>query len=173
MGDDRQEVARKQAALLAALRGNAETPLEFNATNVAVARGALLRKRARGIEKSWPALAAALGPDLVSTVDSHTRATGNIQFGGPFAEGFALAQWLCKSGKLPAPVMSELLRVSLTFKLTPQGVRKRTGLRVKVVWSTAPIRFIIGVAAGNIVRVYGAKAPVPRPRSAAPGRLVE
>ncbi len=173
MGDDRQQVARKQAELLAALRGNASTPPNFNVSNVTTAREALLRKRARGIEKSWPGLATALGPDILSTVDSHTRATENIQFGGPFAEGFALANWLYDNGKLPTPLVPEFLRVSLNFALAPQGLKRRKGLRMKVVKTTAPLRYIIGVAAGNIVRVFSADLPDSRPGAGAPGRYVE
>ncbi len=173
MGDDRQEVARKQAALLAALRGNAETPPEFNATNVANARGALLRKRARGIEKSWPRLAAELAPNLLPILDAHTRATGNIQSGGPFAEGFALAHWLYENGKLPTAAAYEFLRASLYFNLTPQGLLRRRGLRVKIVKVATPEKYMFGVALGNYVRVFASERPVSRPRPVATSRYVE
>ena len=173
MSDDRSQLARKQAAVLGMLRGSASPPPEFNSAHVETARLALLRKRTRGIEKAWPALAAALAPNLMSVVNSHTRATGNIQSGGPFAEGFALARWLDETGNLPTSIAPEFLRALLVFRLTPAGPVRRTGIRMCTAKTRAPTRILIGIAIGNVVRVFGTDSVPRRPVVPASRHYVE
>lgn len=58
-GDD---LARRQAALVAALVSGAQTPSGFDETRVRAAAFALVRKRAAEVTKAWPMLRASLGP---------------------------------------------------------------------------------------------------------------
>src|SRR5690606_42109657 len=55
------DLAARQAALVAALVAGAPLPAGFDATRVAAARTALLRKRAGEVARLWPMLAAGLG----------------------------------------------------------------------------------------------------------------
>ncbi|WP_117210408.1 hypothetical protein [Allorhizocola rhizosphaerae] len=57
-GDD---LARRQAELVRALVAGGAAPEGFDAGRVAIARKALLRKRARNVRREWPCLAAQYG----------------------------------------------------------------------------------------------------------------
>jgi hypothetical protein len=59
--DPRNELARQQHALVAALTANAPPPADFDQTQVATAAAALAKKRMHAAAKAWPALADAIG----------------------------------------------------------------------------------------------------------------
>jgi hypothetical protein len=59
----RAELAARQAALVAALVSGGEVPDGVDAGRLAVARRALLRKRAGEVAAAWPWLAASMRPD--------------------------------------------------------------------------------------------------------------
>jgi hypothetical protein len=57
----RAELATRQAALVASLVTGGEVPDGLDAARLAVARRALLRKRASEVAGAWPLLAASMG----------------------------------------------------------------------------------------------------------------
>jgi hypothetical protein len=64
--ESREELARRQAAVVAALVTGAPTPPGFDEPAVRASAAALLRKRAGETAAVWPLLAAALGPQWSS-----------------------------------------------------------------------------------------------------------
>jgi hypothetical protein len=63
----RAELAVRQTALVAALVAGAEAPEGIDAGHLAVARRALLHKRAGEVAVVWPLLAASVGHDWTAT----------------------------------------------------------------------------------------------------------
>jgi hypothetical protein len=62
MSDDaRDELARRQEALVGALTASADVPAGFDPREVATAAAALATKRMHSATKAWPAAAEALG----------------------------------------------------------------------------------------------------------------
>jgi len=58
----RDELARRQAALVAALVAGAPTPAGFDETRVRASASALLRKRAGEVAAVWPVLSSSYSP---------------------------------------------------------------------------------------------------------------
>lgn len=97
--DAPQDLAARQAALVAALVAGAPLPAGFDATRVAAARAALLRKRAGEVARNWPMLAAGLGHRWPA-VFREWAATRPTQ--GALRDGWDLARSLRDQGRLPA-----------------------------------------------------------------------
>jgi hypothetical protein len=98
-------LADRQAALVAALVAGAPVPAGFDAGRVAIARSALLNKRAGEVAHAWPALAAGLGtawrPRFREWADGRPPR-------GPLRDGFDFARELARAGALPPPAVAEL-----------------------------------------------------------------
>lgn len=84
-------LAERQAALVAALVADAPDPPGFDPARLAVARRALLRKRAGEAAKHWPVLAASLGPRWSTVFAVHH--VGREPVGG-LRDGWHLARAL-------------------------------------------------------------------------------
>ena len=91
--DDRRELARRQAALIAALRpGCSSDPDGFDAEALMIVRQSLARKRMRAVEKTWPMLADSLGQRFD---DAFARyAESNAVCDDPGVDGYRFALWL-------------------------------------------------------------------------------
>jgi hypothetical protein len=63
----REDLAHRQAALVAALVRGAAVPDGFDQTRVRVAADALMRKRADEVAAMWPVLRAGLGPQWTNS----------------------------------------------------------------------------------------------------------
>jgi uncharacterized protein len=75
----REELAARQAALVAALLAGAPAPPGMDADRVRIQSAALLRKRGRSLAYAEPDLAAALGRDFSAAFTAY--ATGQPQAG--------------------------------------------------------------------------------------------
>ncbi|MDG4765557.1 hypothetical protein O7632_15840 [Solwaraspora sp. WMMD406] len=99
------DLAAAQRALVAALVHGAADPAGFDQSRLAVARAALLRKRAGEVARHWPLLAAALGPRWPA--DFVTWAAARSPDGG-WRDGWDFARALADAGALPRLAAGEL-----------------------------------------------------------------
>jgi hypothetical protein len=97
--EQRQQLAEQQAALVRALAGEANPPDGFDAGNVGTAAAALLVKRRRGVEKTWPGVAESLGDRFPKLFADYARSR-SIPPGGHGADGRHFAQYLRRLGLL-------------------------------------------------------------------------
>ncbi|HEX5540477.1 MAG TPA: hypothetical protein VFX60_02770 [Micromonospora sp.] len=100
-----RDLAARQADLVAALVADAPVPAGFDPLRVEAARAALLRKRAGGVLRHWPLLAAGLGDVWLSTFTEWARTRPPP---GPLRDGWDLARSLAAAGTLPALAAEEL-----------------------------------------------------------------
>lgn len=103
--DASADLAARQAALVAALVAGAPPPAGFDATRVAAARAALLRKRAGEVARHWPMLAAGLGHRWPAAFQEWA-ATRPTQ--GALRDGWDFARALRDRVELPALAAEEL-----------------------------------------------------------------
>ena len=102
MSDD---LAARQAALVAALVAGAPAPPGFAPAPLAAARTALLHKRAGEVAQHWPLLAAALGPRWPG---AFLRWADGRPTAGSLRDGWDLARHLRDAGRLPPLGADEL-----------------------------------------------------------------
>ena len=103
--DPRNELARRQAELVAALAGG-KVPPGFDAGRLAIAAESLLLKRVSMVRKSWPILAASLGDSLFELFSSYAATKPPPD---PVErEGLRFSRWLCRRGLFPAAARVEL-----------------------------------------------------------------
>jgi hypothetical protein len=102
-GPDRPGLAARQEALVAALTAGAPVPPGFDDRLVAAARAALLRKRAGGVARHWPALAATSRWPADFAAWAADRPTQ-----GSLRDGWDLARDLAGRGELPGAAADEL-----------------------------------------------------------------
>lgn len=88
----REELAARQASLVAALVTGAEVPEGVDAERVRIQAAALRRKRGRSVALAAPELAAALGADFMRTFAEY--ATGRPPTGGSAADAAQFARYL-------------------------------------------------------------------------------
>lgn len=91
----RDELAARQASLVAALVTGAGAPAGMDGERVSVQAAALLRKRGRGVAHAEPELAAALGASFGPAFAEY--ATGRPQEGGYADDAGAFARYLLSS----------------------------------------------------------------------------
>jgi hypothetical protein len=88
----REELARRQADLVAALVAGAPAPAGFDPTRIRATTEALLRKRAAEVAAQWPALRAELGPQWRTEFTGWARGRpprGSLRDGWDFARARA------------------------------------------------------------------------------------
>jgi hypothetical protein len=89
----REDLARRQAALVAALVSGEPAPAGFDPARVRATADALLRKRAGEVAAQWPALRAQFGPQWTAAFSAwaHGRAPqGSLRDGWDFARSLPL-----------------------------------------------------------------------------------
>ena len=116
----RPDLATRQAELVAALVAGAPDPAGFDRERLAVARRALVRKRAGEVAAVWPLLAASLGPRWHSTVAAHVAGRPPA---GALRDGWQLARDLSRCGGLSDAAAVELAEREVT--LHHDGRRRR------------------------------------------------
>jgi hypothetical protein len=94
MVPDRERYAAQQAELLRALRDPGCSPDGFVAADLAAASSSLVRKRARQVAASWPALAHTLADDYLSRFAHFARTTPPPAGGEGLGDGLAFATTL-------------------------------------------------------------------------------
>jgi hypothetical protein len=131
---DREALARAQAALVASLTGREELPPGFEPERVRAATEALAHKREHSVVATWPELARALGPELHSLFERYASEELLPQEGGPLADGWRFARWLEAQARFPPAAALESLRVGLRFRPTPEGLVPRSGPVLRLRW---------------------------------------
>jgi hypothetical protein len=89
----RRELETRQQALVAALVAGADPPAGMDGRRIEIQAAALLRKRGRAVARTWPELAAALGPAFGRYFEDYA-ASGRPAPGGSAADGRAFARYL-------------------------------------------------------------------------------
>lgn len=121
-----RSLAQAQSDLVAALVGTGPDPVGFDPHRLAVARHALLHKRAGGIAGRWPAVVADLGPRWHAEFAAWAASRPTA---GSLLDGWAFAEELEAAGRLGPSGRTELASYRADLERTDQGVRRRTGLR--------------------------------------------
>ncbi|MET8529790.1 hypothetical protein [Micromonospora sp. NPDC005172] len=101
----RDDLAARQAELVAALVAGGPPPAGFAAGPLAAARAALLGKRAGEVARHWPLLAARLGAAWLSTFAAWAA---DRPTAGSLRDGWDLARDLRHRGTLPPSGADEL-----------------------------------------------------------------
>lgn len=101
----REDLAKAQAELVAALVAGASAPPGFDEAGVRAAAAALLRKRAGEVAATWPVLAASFGPRW-TVAFAHWAQTRPTQ--GSLRDGWDFARQLRAGGALGAAALEEL-----------------------------------------------------------------
>ena len=102
---DVEELAIRQAELVAALVAGGASPAGFDPARLAATRRALLRKRAGEAAKAWPLLAAAHGAAWPAVFAEHCAGRPPA---GPLRDGWDVARTLRAGGRLPEAAVTEL-----------------------------------------------------------------
>jgi hypothetical protein len=129
---DRDRLAARQAALVAALVAGAADPAGFDPDLLAAARDALLRKRAGEVARAWPLLAAGLGGRW--SAEFRAFAAGRPP-AGPLRDGWDLARLLARRGELTGPAAAELAERERAWSYDGAGAprpRRVPGGRLRV-----------------------------------------
>ena len=100
-----EELASRQAALVASLVAGAPPPPGFDARLLEATRVALLRKRSGEAAAAWPVLAAALSPQWTATFAAFAAGRPPV---GALRDGWDLARSLAARGDLAPAGAAEL-----------------------------------------------------------------
>jgi len=139
----RERLAIQQAALLRALADRAAPPDGFDPTRLRATADALARKRARGVARTWPALAGALSDRLGPLFAAYAAATRPPRHGGPLADGRAFARALADWGELPEAAHVEVMAVDLRHAPRPDGLAPRRLPSLAVALLRRPHRLVL------------------------------
>jgi hypothetical protein len=115
----------QQRELVAALTTGAAAPAGFDASRLSATAASLARKRRRSVARAWPSLARALGQQFVPLFAEYAASHNLPALNGPLADGFQFAEFLQKTGRLPAAAKHDLLAVKLRFAPCEQGLVPR------------------------------------------------
>jgi hypothetical protein len=107
------DLAARQAELVAALVAGGPVPSGFDPDRLAVARRALVRKRAGQAAAVWPLLAASLGPAWPDAFATSVAGRAPV---GALRDGWDLAQGLRARGKLGDAAAIELAEHVVVFR---------------------------------------------------------
>ncbi len=121
----RAELAARQAALVAALVTGGEAPYGLDLGRLAVARKALLRKRAGEVAAAWPWLAASLGQGW--TASCTVWAAGRPSHGS-LRDGWDLARDLAAARRLAPLGQEELAAREVTWRYDGRSTPTRRRL---------------------------------------------
>src|SRR5215216_7502530 len=115
----RERLAAEQAALVRALVGGGPVPGGFDPERVRATSAALARKRAREVARTWPGLAAELGPDFTELFRADAARRPPPARGGALADGLAFADALAGEGRLPDSARVERLAARAHLSTRP------------------------------------------------------
>ncbi len=126
----RAQLAARQAALVAALVAGGQVPDGVDAGRLAVARKALLRKRAGEVAAAWPLLVASIAQDPGGqgwTASFTVWATGRPPHGS-LRDGWDLARDLAATGQLAPMGQEELATREVTWRYDGHTAPRRRRL---------------------------------------------
>ncbi len=143
MTADREDLARRQAELVAALVAGRPAPAGFDAGRIRATAAALRSKRGRAIARTWPRLARALGPEWPDVLGRHLRERPGPPPSGGLGDGRALARTLAAQGRLPWEGRLELLGVELRHRWPADGRRLPRRAAVRLAVRRRPPRLVL------------------------------
>lgn len=146
----RDELARQQAELVAALVDGGPPPPGVDGDRLRVAAAALLEKRGRAIERTWPRLAMALATAWPEELGRHLHERPGPPPSGALGDGRSLARVLAREGRLPWEGRLELLGVDLRYRWTRDGRRLPRGSGLRLAWSWRPFRLVVAARAPGL-----------------------
>ena len=168
---DRASYEAAQAALLRSLIRGDEFPDGFSADKAAAASRSLWRKRMRGVQAAWPALAFALGERFEARFEAYARAAPPPAVGHGFTDGLAFARTLARDEAPPPPppppppplasddvrlaIASDDVRVELLLAraaVVGPPFRDRRGVFAGAAWLRGPQRIFVVVRAPVVGR---------------------
>ncbi|MGH3717734.1 MAG: hypothetical protein ACRDRI_02640 [Pseudonocardiaceae bacterium] len=123
----RAELAARQAALVAALVSGGPVPDGLDAERLAIARRALLRKRAAAVAAAWPLLAASMERGWT---ESFVVWAAGLPPNGSLRDGWDLARDLAATGRLAPLGQEELAARESTWRYDGHTTPKRRRLPV-------------------------------------------
>jgi len=129
----RQRLAAQQAALVAALAGQAAVPAGFDEARVVAAATALRNKRTQGLLRNWPGLAEELSQDFLARAREFCATNPWPVRGGARADGRKFAEWLRARGLPLTSVREQIVRFDLRFRAVPGGYVPRRWPLVRLV----------------------------------------
>jgi len=142
------DLAARQAELIAALVAGGPDPAGFDADRLAVARRALLRKRAGEVAAAWPLLAASLGVDWPATFTAFAASRAPA---GALRDGWDLARELHRRGELGDAAAVELAEREVAWGYDGRSdPRRRCGPAVRRVGGLVVLQ-----VAGRIMHIGG------------------
>jgi hypothetical protein len=100
LSDARARLAQEQARLVESLTAGGVAPPGFDLDRVAIAARSLVRKRARGVARLWPALAKSLGERFEDHFARYAVSQSQ-PVGGYLEDGERFAEWMMCEGALP------------------------------------------------------------------------
>lgn len=107
------DLARRQAELVAALVAGGPDPEGFDPARLAATRRALLRKRAGEAAKAWPMVAGAFGERWPTVFAQHRSGHPPV---GSLRDGWDVARELRTSGRLTPTAAAELAAREAEFR---------------------------------------------------------
>ena len=128
-----EDLAARQAALIAALVAGGELPAGFDPARVSAARHALLVKRAREVATAWPVLAVSLGAGWPDRFIAWAATRPPL---GPQRDGQDFARTLADTGELPELAVIELTERAGGWRWLGRQLRRRLSRLVR--WSRSP-----------------------------------
>ena len=143
--DARAKLAQAQSELALALAGQGPLPAGFDRARIAAAADALLRKRARAVAASWPALAQSLGESFNARFARYAQASSIPLKGGPLADGRLFARMLEQAGEFPGEARLEKLAFDARYAPARDGHVPRSGLSIRAAIFKRPLRLVIVV----------------------------
>jgi len=100
--DARRDLATRQGELVRALVAGGPLPSGFDDLRTSTTSGALLRKRMRGVERTWPGLARGLGADYRVYFAAFAQAHPMSGEGLYRLDGRRFTEWLLARGEEPS-----------------------------------------------------------------------
>jgi hypothetical protein len=121
----RDDLARRQAALVAALVAGGELPQGFDGPRVRATEDALLRKRASEVGARWPTLRVQFGPQWIVEFGQWARGRSPQ---GSWRDGWDFARHLAAQGRLGPAAATELAATEATYAYDGAGTPRRRRL---------------------------------------------
>jgi len=138
---DRARYGAQQTELLRALWRGEGFPAGFDDEDAGAASRSLIRKRARAVASSWPALTQSLGKDFMAAFERFARTTPPGGRGEGFSDGLAFARSLDRDA-LSDDARSELLLARGSIhghRGTGSDRERRAGLRCGTIESMSDL----------------------------------
>ena len=129
----RERLAKAQGELVRALVAQGPIPAGFDDRMLRVAARSLVNKRRQQTARSWPQLVKIFGDKYPELFTKYAQSHPLPICASPSGDGRAFLRWMESQGPLPDDARLEAMAFDMRFVSTPLGLRRRTGLALKLV----------------------------------------